>query len=566
MLRKFGFFVVLFGLALRAPAADSPGSITGYVRSSAGVPQMGAAVEVLSAAAARTLKVFTDENGFYSIHDLLPGTYSLKVTAPSFLPALRDRIGLRAGSTMMVNVTLSTLFEAVQLGPLRGPAEEDDWKWTLRSTANRPVLRVLDDGTSVTQVKSSGEGEGHDLKASLSFLAGSPSEGYGTVSDMSTGFTLEHKILSDDAISLEGNVGYGQGAGAAILRTSYTHHSPSGSEPAVALTVRRLTPPVGSFHDQGLQAFSLTTTDNVTVGEILELRFGSELQTVQFMDRFTAFQPFGTADLHLSPNTVVEYRYASSRPAGPMAKDNDNSIESSSLAQSGPRVSLASFSPALERAHHQEVSLSQRIGRTNLQAAFYADRVANTVLTGVGVGNAGTGEMLPDVDSGTFSYQGTNLDTSGVRLVVQRKLTSDLTATLDYAYGGVLDLVRPDVELQSARQSLSTVRRHALSAKVNGKLPGCRTRWTTSYGWVSGGALTQVDMFNASAGQSDPYLNVFLKQPLPGFSFLPLHMEAMLDLRNLMAQGYVPVMGQDGRTVYLVQSARSVRGGVAFIF
>jgi hypothetical protein len=43
-------------------------------------------------------------------------------------------------------------------------------------------------------------------------------------------------------------------------------------------------------------------------------------------------------------------------------------------------------------------------------------------------------------------------------------------------------------------------------------------------------------------------------------------MEAMLDLRNLMAQGYVPVMGQDGHTVYLVQSARAVRGGVAFIF
>jgi Carboxypeptidase regulatory-like domain len=563
MLRKFGFFVVFFGLALPVLAADSPGSISGYVRSSAGVPQMGAAVEVLSAAA-RTLKVFTDENGFYSIHDLLPGNYSLKVTAPSFLPALRDRIGLRAGSTMMVNVTLNTLFEAIQLGPLRGPAEDDDWKWTLRSMANRPVLRVLDDGSSVTKVKSSGEGEGHDLKASLSFLAGSPSEGYGTVSDMSTGFSLEHKILSDDAISLEGNVGYGPGAGAAILRTSYTHHSEGGSEPEVAITVRRLMPPVGSFHDQGLQAFSLATTDNLTVGDVLELRFGSELQSVQFMDRFTAFQPFATADLHLSPDTVVEYRYASSRPPGAMAKEND--VQGSILAQSGPRVSLASFSPALERAHHQEVSISRRIGRTNLQAAFYADRVTNTVLTGVGVGNAGTGEMLPDVDSGTFSYQGTNLNTNGVRLVMQRKLTSDLTATVDYGYGGVLDLGRPDVELQSARQSLTTVHRHALSAKMNGKLPGCRTHWTTSYGWVSGGALTQVDMFNSSAGQSDPYLNVFLRQPLPGFGFLPLHMEAMLDLRNLMAQGYVPVMGQDGRTVYLVQSARSVRGGVAFIF
>jgi hypothetical protein len=563
MLRKIGFFVVVFGLTLPAIAVDSPGSISGYVRSSAGVPQMGAIVEVLSTAA-HSLKAFTDDRGFYSINDLIPGTYSLKVSAPSFLPALRDRIGLRAGSAMVVNVTLNTLFEAIQLGPLRGPADDDDWKWTLRSMANRPVLRVLDDGSQVTAVKGATEGEDHDLKASLSFLAGSPSEGYGTVSDMSTGFSLEHKILSDDALGLEGNVGYGPGAGAAILRTSYTHHTASGSVPTVALTVRRLAPPVGSFRQQGLQAFSLTTTDDLTLGNVLELKFGSELQTVQFMGRFTAFQPFGTADLHLSPNTVVEYRYASSRPSGTMAKDSD--VESTDLGQSGPRVSLASFSPALERAHHQEVSLSRRLGRNNLQFAFYSDQVSNTVLTGVGVATAGSGEMLPDVDSGTFSYQGRDLDTSGLRLVLQRKLTADLTATLDYGYGGVLDLAQPDVELQEARQSLSTVRRHALSAKLNGKLPGCRTHWTTSYGWVSGRALTTVDLFNSSAGQSDPYLNVFLRQPLPGFSFLPLHMEAMLDLRNLMAQGYVPVMGPDGRTVYLVQSARSVRGGVAFTF
>jgi len=84
---------------LPALAADKPGSISGYVRSGGGVPQMGAMVEVLSAAA-HDLRVFTDERGFYSISDLIPGTYSLKVTAPSFLPALRERIGLRAGSAM----------------------------------------------------------------------------------------------------------------------------------------------------------------------------------------------------------------------------------------------------------------------------------------------------------------------------------------------------------------------------------------------------------------------------------------------------------------------------------
>jgi hypothetical protein len=61
-------------------------------------------------------------------------------------------------------------------------------------------------------------------------------------------------------------------------------------------------------------------------------------------------------------------------------------------------------------------------------------------------------------------------------------------------------------------------------------------------------------------------LNVFFKQPIPGTGFLPCHMDALLDVRNLLAQGYVPVMGQDGRTVYLVQSARAVRGGIAFTF
>jgi hypothetical protein len=43
-------------------------------------------------------------------------------------------------------------------------------------------------------------------------------------------------------------------------------------------------------------------------------------------------------------------------------------------------------------------------------------------------------------------------------------------------------------------------------------------------------------------------------------------MEILMELRNLLAQGYLPVMGRDGQTVYLVQSARSVRGGVAFSF
>jgi hypothetical protein len=61
-------------------------------------------------------------------------------------------------------------------------------------------------------------------------------------------------------------------------------------------------------------------------------------------------------------------------------------------------------------------------------------------------------------------------------------------------------------------------------------------------------------------------LNVFVRQPIPSVGFLTGHMEAIVDVRNLLAQGYIPVLGQDGQTVYLVQAARSVRAGVAFTF
>jgi hypothetical protein len=561
MFRKLALLIAALGLVVPVSAAEKPGSISGYVRSTSGVPQMGALVEVLGSAA-RTLKVFTDENGFYSAVGLLPGNYNVRVSAPSFLPAERERVGLHAGASVIVNLTLNTLFQAMQLAPMRGPADEDDWKWVLRSTANRPILRVLEDGSPA--VVSSSEQDHHELKGTLSFVAGSPSEGFGSASDVSTGFSVERSIFSSGTVAVRGNVGYGSGSPAAVLRASYIHKMDNGSQPQVAFTMRRLAAPDINLHGAALQALSLTTSDDLALGDILELRFGSELQTIQFMGRVTAFRPFGSADVHLSPNTVVEYRYATSQPDSRMDKGFDTAP--ADLSESGPHVSIAGFSPALERAHHHELSVSRRVGKNNLQVAVYSDRVSDPALTGVGDFFADNGEVLPDLYSGTFTYRGRELETRGLRILLQRKLSSDVTATLDYGYGGVLDLAKDDVTLQDARDSILIRDRHSLAAKVSGTVPGAGTRWVASYRWVSGQALTPVDMFNASAGQADPYLNIFFRQPIPGTSFLPGHMDALIDVRNLLAQGYVPLLGQDKHTVYLVQSARAVRGGVAFTF
>jgi hypothetical protein len=172
------------------------------------------------------------------------------------------------------------------------------------------------------------------------------------------------------------------------------------------------------------------------------------------------------------------------------------------------------------------------------------------------------------VYSNSFSYNGGNLSTSGLRVVAERQITEMFTATLDYSFGGVLTLndEAGPASFSSLRYSLTTKDRHALAAKVSGTAPATKTRYIASYRWTSGDALTPVDMFNATAGQADPYLSLFLRQPIPRMGFLPKNMEALVDVRNLLAQGYVPVVGQDGKTMFLVQSARSVRGGLAFTF
>src|SRR5246127_5501156 len=161
-LRNLGIWAVLLGLSLPAWTVEQPGAISGYVRNSTGAPQMGAVVEILGAAN-RTLTVFTDAAGFYTATGLIPGFYSLKVTAPSFLPAMREKLGLRPGASLSINVTLSTLLGVMQLGPIRSLPDDDDWKWTLRSAANRPILRIFNDPVPA-------EKQNHDFTGQVSFV------------------------------------------------------------------------------------------------------------------------------------------------------------------------------------------------------------------------------------------------------------------------------------------------------------------------------------------------------------------------------------------------------------
>ena len=554
--------------ALGAPAGAG---LSGRVVDSVGKPQLGAVVEVFSLGATQPVRLYTDAKGFYSAVNLLPGTYLIKVTADTFLPSIRENVNLQAGSHLMINITLNTLFEAFQLIPALKHAnlDDDEWRWTLRSAANRPILRVLDENTPLVVVSRSENSDDRLLKAKVSFIAGSDGESF-SGSDVKTAFKVEQSLFATGTVSLGGNFAYNAGQANGVLRAAYKQETGTGSHPEFALTVTRFATPDNALRHAALSALALAGSDGFTVADFLEFNYGGELQAIQFRGRVNAFRPFGSVGAHLSKNTLLQYKYATTMPTTRADKGFDSAP--ADLSETNPRVSLRNDAPQLERAQHHEVSLSQRAGKNNFQVAYFIDRVHRAALNGVGEidsdfsSNSGARNFLPDIYSGTFTYTGGDIEAQGVRVVAESKIAEALTATLDYSFGGALTVDSDGLTLDPLHTSFATQNQHSLTSKFAGTIPRSKTRWITSYKWTSGNhVLTSVDMFNASAGRSDPYLNIFIRQPIPG-GFLPGRVEALIDVRNLLSQGYVPFVGPDGRTLYLVQSARAIRGGLAFNF
>src|SRR5579862_565890 len=521
MTRSLACCVLLASLCAAASAGVNPGSISGYVKNTAGTPQMGATVQVVSATGQLQV-VYTDTKGYFTLAGLLPGNYDLHVSAPAFVPTLREDVALAAGANKVLNITLNTLFEAVRMLPpaKKGDTEDDSWRWTLRSTANRPVLRFDDDTAIMVETQQ----EGQPLKGSLALMAGAASEGYGSGSDLGTAFNVEQSIFHTGTLGFAGDLGYATGAPDGIIRASYSHDNQEGFRQSVSLTVRRFAAPDSAPHGGALDAVAMSYMDGFSVGGLMDFQIGGEGQAIQFLGReANAFRPAAVADFHLGANTILEYRYATSEPDTRASKGFDSAP--ADLTETGPRMTVMDGAPLLENAHHHELSLSERLGNNKFQLAYYNDRVKDPALLGVGEINSDSADVLPDVYSGTFSYNGGELRAQGVRFVFQHRVSENLTATLDYAYGGVLELDQPYIGWDSVRDNLDRGWRHTAALKLNGMVPRSHTKWIASYRWTSGQTLVPVDLFNASAGQADPYFNLFVRQPLPHFHGMPGNME-----------------------------------------
>ena len=93
---------------LGAPAfsQEARGTITGIISDPSAAVLIGATVEVRHLDTNETAQTVTNTSGIYTLPFLRPGLYTVSVTAPGFKKAVREKVELRVGDRLEINVTM----------------------------------------------------------------------------------------------------------------------------------------------------------------------------------------------------------------------------------------------------------------------------------------------------------------------------------------------------------------------------------------------------------------------------------------------------------------------------
>jgi hypothetical protein len=106
--------------------------------------------------------------------------------------------------------------------------------------------------------------------------------------------------------------------------------------------------------------------------------------------------------------------------------------------------------------------------------------------------------------------------------------------------------------------------RKPIAISLSGTLDGTGTQWRASYTWQPDETVTAVAPF--AQEMAEPFLNLHFRQPIRITRDGSEGLEALLDMRNLLAEGYQPYILSDGSLLLFAQDQRSIRAGLAFTF
>ena len=575
------------------------GDLSGLVSDVTGRPQAGAVVQLFNKQDRLLQRAATDAEGNFSFDDLLPDLYSIRITFANFFPATKDHIAIKPGMRSLLQVNLTHVFSSIQLVgtmPVPNGLMSDSWKWTLRADNSlRPILRLVPEmrprmaaAAGGAQIESEGD-KGAVFSDSRGLLRISAADGAQTVgdygqADLGTQFAFATSVYGDNRVAVTGNIGYTPmtGAPAAAIRTTYSRKLDAGLEPAVSVTMRQFFVPLrlgqgmapNSVSDSSmpvLRTLGFSVADKRQISDSLSLEYGSEMDFVSFTERLQYFSPYAKLTRAI-PRGTVDFTFTSGNPRPELGLNNsggDAGLQRDLTAVSlVPRVTLRDGRARVQYGKDFEAGVTQRFGSREFRVSGYREDVSNTALTIANpVAGMFQGDLMPDLFSSSALFNAGQFETLGYIASATQNVGDNYKLTVMYGSLGVLSPVAGATvaSADDLRSALRSEHRGALDLRASGTVRATGTRFIASYEWTDYRSALPGPMFSTQSARPEPGLNIVVHQPIPMFSGLPGKLEASAELRNLLAQGYLPI-SVGSQSILLVNTPRSFRGGLAFVF
>jgi hypothetical protein len=327
----------------------------------------------------------------------------------------------------------------------------------------------------------------------------------------------------------------------------------------------------GQAGDQGLDEASVRSFETMQVGPDIDAEVGSTAVIGRLggnsPSTATAVLPYANVEFQHG-DKFVRYRMAT------MMQDQDRSQDrngdESETAAWLPAMSMRNGALTIQHGVHQEIGWERQTDASDLAVMVYSDRVYNPVLQALGhfaaTGSAADAAGLFDPASNLMRVAGPAFSSAGMQASVARRLPGNNRLRVSYASGAalVMTALPPATPLAEVVAAAHPRRAQMYSISLSGTLDGTGTRWRASYRWQPVDTVTEIAPFAEDA--ASPYLNLRVSQPIHVTRDGSGGLEALLDVRNLLAEGYRPYILSDGSLLLFADDQRSLSAGLAFTF
>ncbi|MFL6447578.1 MAG: carboxypeptidase-like regulatory domain-containing protein [Bryobacteraceae bacterium] len=568
--------------------------MVGSIVDSAGVPQRGASVQLFNKYQQLVAKTASDAEGRFAFISIPADLYSLHATLASFLPAAKDRISVKAGASSVLQVHLATLFSSIELNyVVPTSAMADEWKWVLRSSpATRPISRLLE--TEDSGPKPRVFTQTHAM-LSLSGGDGGTPDAAASLGDWGTGFSVSTTVLGHNELKVSGS--YGEvptvGPPSVTICAIYSPHEEGyfGRPPEVTVMMSQvgvIGAPLAAGQNASsgsalsasspLRAMSLGMYETADPVDNVHLEYGALAESVDYLQQNSRISPFArlTVDTGRMGQWIASYsdggqpdallRHSRNSESDLDGRSSRDFVSAGSLAKL-PQLSRQNGRLAMQRTRSIEIGWNKVSGSRVYALSAFSEDVSHGRINMAGDLSAIRSEdLLTDGYATTSSYNIGRYNRKGYLASAVQKAGDHVDLTV--AYGRMGGFAANANRFGSLPVGSFVDQRtvNIAAAEVRASIPVIGTQLQGGYAWVDSGTVVPQHLFTTQYNRVSPGFNVYLRQPLPSFPGLPGRIELTADLRNLLAQGYLPIASGAEGQMLVVQAPRSIRGGLNFIF